>query len=64
MWSRLCVDVDHRGNVRGASVELHDVDGPTTIWSTAVGPFDDVDHAMQLAAAWLSEHVGAQASLF
>lgn len=64
MWTRLCVDVDHRGNVRGASVEVHDSDGPTTIWTTSTGPFDDPASALRQALRWVDENVGIQPSLF
>lgn len=64
MWSRLCVDVDNRGNVRGCSVEMHDTDGPTTVWTTAIGPFDDAHAALETALLWQRQHLGAQATLF
>lgn len=64
MWSRLCVDVDDRGNVRGCSVEVHDLDGPTTIWTTSVGPFDDEHAALQTALDYLRSHIGTQTTLF
>jgi len=64
MFSRLCVDVDHQGNVRGISVEVHGSDGPTTIWTDPVGPFDDVHLALESALLWLGEYVGTQVTLF
>lgn len=64
MWTRLCVDVDDLGNTRGCSVEVHDSDGPTTIWTTSVGPFDDPAEALRLALRWLAENVGVQEQLF
>nr|CRY96844.1 hypothetical protein [uncultured prokaryote] len=64
MWMRLCVDVDHRGNVRGASVEVHDADELRSIWTTSIGPFDDPADALRLALRWVSENVGVQAELF
>lgn len=64
MWTRLCVDIDHRGNVRGCSVELHDADGISTIWTTSTGPFDDPAAALRLALKWCAEHVGTQDALF
>lgn len=64
VWSRVCVDLDDRGNVRGCSVELHDTDGPTTVWTTAVGPFDDAQAALESALQWLGANLGTQTSLF
>jgi len=64
MFSRLCVDVDDRGNVRGISIEMHDSQGPTTLWTTAVGPFDDVHQALDTALLRHRELVGEQRTLF
>ena len=64
MWARLCVDVDHRGNVRGCSLEVHDEDGPTTVWTTAVGPFDSPQAALDLALQELTGRFGTAMTLF
>ena len=64
MWTRLCVDVDHLGNTRGASVELHDGSEVVTIWTTSTGPFDDPADALRSALAWLADHIGVQSELF
>lgn len=64
MFHRVCVDVDHRGNVRGCSVELRDHDGVATVWTTSVGPFDDPHAAMEIALLELRRLVGEQGALF
>jgi len=64
MFSRLCVDLDDRGNVRGVSIEMHDSQGPTTLWTTAVGPFDDVHAALEIALQRHADLVGEQGALF
>jgi len=64
VFARLCVDIDHRGNVRGCSVTRYDSDGPATIWTTSVGPFDNPHDALDEAQAWLMAHIGEQLDLF
>jgi hypothetical protein len=64
MWTRLCVDIDDLCNVRGISVECHDADGPTTIWTTSAGPFDDPGSALRQALDWYQQNVGVRPHLF
>lgn len=64
MFNRVCIDIDHRGNTRGISVELHGSDGPTTVWTTSVGPFDDPRAALESALLELHRLVGEQGALF
>lgn len=64
MWTRLCIDVDDRGDVRGISIERHDGDGPTTVWTTSVGPFDDPHQALETALHERQLRFGTVATLF
>jgi len=64
MWTRLCVDVDARGNVRGCSVEVHDSTGVHSVWTSSVGPFDDPVAALESALLWRRQFIGEQAALF
>lgn len=63
MWSRVCVDVNHRGDVLGYSVEVHNDDGPTAIHVFPNGPFDDPAETFGDALDWLHTQYGEQLEL-
>jgi hypothetical protein len=64
VWTRVCIDLDAGGNVAGCSYELHDVDGPVTIWVGTVAPFDTPHEALDSALANHDRWQGTQAALF
>lgn len=62
-WYRLCVDLTPRGNVKGASYEVHDESGLVSYGTVLVGPFDTVDEAIRTAGTEVIDRFGDQLQL-
>lgn len=64
MWARVCIDLDHRHNVLGWSVEVHNQDELAAVHVFPCGPFDIPAEVFADAVDWLHHQYGAQLQLF
>jgi hypothetical protein len=63
MWTRVSIDLSHRGDVLGWSLEVHDEEGIVSIYVVPVGPFDPPLTVLAEAIRLVAERHGEQLTL-